>query len=72
MVFIIESFNKTSEEGSLYIVFFDIATKKVLLFDKAIGKPSGIGFRNYWAGAIANVLKKTKKRSYDDWEEKHQ
>jgi hypothetical protein len=69
--FVIESFNKTDVTADVYVVFFDIATKKVLLSEKVLGKPAGIGMRNYWAGAIHDILKKVGSKEYKNWERKN-
>lgn len=66
LVFIIESFNKTNEEGTLYVTFFDISSKNTLLVKKMSGKPGGFGLRNYWASVIHDVLKDCKKQ-YPKW-----
>ena len=57
LVFIMESFDKEEEEGCMWITFFDIATKNVLFTQRMCGESGGIGFRNYWARTIYNVLK---------------
>lgn len=66
LVFIIESFNKTKEQGTMYVTFFDIATKKPLLIKKMSGEPGGFGIRNYWAASYYDVLKQCKKE-YPKW-----
>ena len=62
-VFIVENFDKGTENGSVYVTFFDIKTKKVLLCEKEEGKPVGIGMRNYWAGSVKAIIKQIEK----DW-----
>ncbi len=57
VLLIAESFNKVEETGRFYITFIDLATKKVLVAKKIIGKAVGIGTRNYWAGSIFAALK---------------
>ena len=57
LVFIVESLNKYKEKASVWVTFFDIQTKKVLLAKRIEGKAGGFGFRNYWAGAYYNVMK---------------
>jgi hypothetical protein len=69
--FIVESFNKTDVTADVYVVFFDIASKKVLLSEKVVGKPVGIGMRNYWAGAINHILKQAGSKEYKNWEKKN-
>lgn len=56
LVFIAESLDKTIEQGSYYVAIFDIATKKVLMTKKIIGKAGGFGIRNYWARSFFNVI----------------
>lgn len=57
LVFIVESFDKTKEKAFVYVTMFDIATKKIIKCEKVEGSAVGFGFRNYWLGAIANVMK---------------
>ena len=49
LVFIMEKFDKGQETGFMWVTFFDIASKKVLLTEKMSGKAGGFGWRNYWA-----------------------
>jgi hypothetical protein len=47
------------EKGShatMYIVFFDIATKKVMVCEKADSIAGGFGFRNFWAKPVFTTL----------------
>lgn len=67
---VIENFNKTTQMASLYVVFFDIATKKVLVCEKMTGKAMGVGMRNYWAGAIKAILKQIDATEYKNWKGK--
>ena len=62
LVFIVESFDKTKEKAIIYVTMFDIATKKVIKCEKIEGAAVGFGFRNYWLGAIANVMKASSKK----------
>lgn len=66
IVFIVESFNRFSEEGSFYVTFFDIATKEVLLTKRVVGAAGGIGLKNYWARTVYNALNKSKSL-YPKW-----
>lgn len=69
--FIIENFNKGSQEATLFVTFFDIATKKVLVCEKMTGKAVGMGMRNYWAGAIKAILKQIDATEYKNWKSKN-
>ncbi len=67
LVFIIENFNKPAKRATMWITFFDISGKKVLLTKKMTGEPSGFGFRNFWAGAIFRVMTKINEKEYNSW-----
>jgi hypothetical protein len=67
LVFIIENFNKGTQTSSVYVTFFDIATKKVLLSERMEGKAMGVGIRNYWAGSIKNILDQIDEGAYKSW-----
>lgn len=67
LVLIVESLDKESSGGTFYVVFFDIATKHILLSEKVFGKAGGFGFRNFWAKAFFIGLRECEKRYYD-WE----
>jgi len=69
--FIIENFNKGTQTADLYVTFFDIATKKVLLCEKMSGRAVGVGLRNYWAGAIKAILKRIDEMEYKNWKAKY-
>jgi len=58
LVYVVESFSKTAEAATIYVALFDISTGKIISIKKQTGKASGFGFRNYWLGAIMQVMKK--------------
>jgi hypothetical protein len=57
LVFVAENMNKSTSIGSFYVVFFDLATKEIIDSQRFVGKAGGIGFRNFWAGAVYEVMK---------------
>jgi hypothetical protein len=71
LVFIVENFNKGTEMADVYVTFFDIATKKILLCEKISGKAVGVGMRNYWAGSIKSILKQITTTEYQNWKSKN-
>ena len=71
LVFIMEMFNKPAEVATMWVTFFDIAAKEVLLTAKMSGEAKGFGFRNYWTGAVNNVLKEIGKKKYDEWKKQY-
>ena len=57
MVLIVDQMNKFEEAAYFYVTFFDTDSKKLLFTAYVKGKAGGFGYRNYWAGAIASVVK---------------
>ncbi len=68
LVFIMESLNKYEKEANIWVTFFDIKTKKVLLTEYLNGKARGFGFRNYWARTYYSVMKSAYKSARKSWE----
>jgi len=62
IVFIMQSLIKThnNKMGNMYVTFFDIKTKNILLTKLMSGEPGGFGFRNYWVRTVKNVLNQIK------------
>jgi hypothetical protein len=67
LALIVENFNKAEKMGTVWVTFFDIATKKILLAEKMSGKPMGITVTNFWAGVIKSVLKQLQEGTYSSW-----
>lgn len=57
IVFIVEKFDKFEERGVMNVVYFDIATQKVLFSKRMSGEAKGIGIKNYWIRSVYNVMK---------------
>jgi hypothetical protein len=70
LIFIIESFSKLHNEASIWVTFVNMETKEVLLTERMTGIPKGFGLRNYWGGAIYDILKKMKKE-FEMWRKKN-
>jgi len=71
VMFIVESFSKTSQKGSVWVTFIALDTKEVLFTERMEGPPGGSGVRNYWAGAIVDILKKIEKKDFELWRKKY-
>lgn len=71
LVFVVTCFNKGTVQGSMYLTFFDIASREVLLCEKMTGRAAGFGIRNYWAGSIYDVLKQVQKKDFKRWRSKY-
>ncbi len=66
LVIVLENFNKYTETGTMWVTFFDISNRKVLLARKMSAEPMGFGFRNYWVHTIYDVLEESS-RQYRKW-----
>lgn len=67
--FIIHSFNQFRERAYVYVVVFDVATKKILFSAQMSGEAGGLGFRNYWARTIYNILEDIRDYKFRKWKE---
>ena len=57
LIFVAENLHKVQQTASYYVVFFNQDTKEIIDAQRFEVKAVGIGFRNYWAGSVYNVLK---------------
>lgn len=62
VVFIAQTLDKRKAEATYAVVFFDVATRRLISLDIMSGKAGGAGLRNYWANSVYDVLKHWKKR----------
>jgi len=65
LVFIMDRLVKAQETGCLYVVFFDISSRKVLRSERLCEQAGGMGFRNYWFRPVKNAIKKLPKMYKD-------
>ena len=61
LVFIMDRLVKAQHAGCLYIVYFDISTRKVLYSERAIAGAHGGTFRNFWFRPIKFAVLKLPK-----------
>jgi hypothetical protein len=71
LMFNVESFNKTNQEGSIWITFINLNTHEVIFAERLTAPPSGVGMRNYWAGCIRGILVKIQKKEFEMWRKKY-
>ena len=67
LVFIVERLDKPKEQAVFWVTLINSRTKEIILTERIIGKPGGFGFRNYWAGAVYDIIKQIKKKKYKQW-----
>lgn len=61
LVFIVDRLVKSQQQGALYAVYFDVATREVISSKRLVRKAGGFGVRNYWFRVVkdaGNDLKK--------------
>ena len=63
VVFIVDRLIKLDKkgEGAVYVVSFDIGTRKVLSSERIVSRAVGFSFRNYWFRVIKDAEKGLKK-----------
>ena len=61
LVFVMDRLVKTQQVGCLYVVFFDISSRKVISSERVVGKAGGIGFRNFWFSPVKFAVKQLPK-----------
>ena len=74
LLFVMESFRKMDKKGdaAVWVKLIDMKTKKVLMTERMVSKgKGGIGFRNYWASTIKNLLDDIEDSKYKEWQAKY-
>lgn len=56
LVFIVESFNKSMQNGTVWVTYFHIPSKQVVLTKKMSAEPMGFGIKNYWARVFYRIM----------------
>jgi hypothetical protein len=57
LIFVAENLHKVNQTASYYVVFFNQENKEIIDARRFEAKAVGIGFRNYWAGSVYNIMK---------------
>lgn len=70
LVYMVESLNATDEFLSIWIVFFDLGSAKVLLSEPARAKGKGKRFEDYWSYAILEIYDNSAK-DYKTWKKRY-
>ena len=66
VIFVAESFSKLDNKGVIWVTFVNMGSKEVIFTERLMGNPGGFGLRNYWAGAVYDILKQVKMK-YNTW-----
>ena len=68
LMFVVESFDSTVKTSAIWVVISKTETREVVLCEKFLKKPSGIGVRNYWARTFYNVFYDIQSDAFLRWE----
>jgi hypothetical protein len=68
MMFVIESFNKNKEEGTMALTFVNLNNKEIIYEERLSGPSAGFGLRNHWARSILEAIIQIDKKRYKTWE----
>lgn len=73
LLFVMETMRKIDKKGdaAIWVTLVEMKTKKVLMTERIIVKATGIGFRNYWASTIKEVIEEIDKKKYKEWRTKY-
>ena len=66
--FVVESFDATVKTAAIWVVITKTDTNEVVLCEKFLKKPAGLGVRNYWARTFYNVFYDIQSNSFLRWE----
>jgi hypothetical protein len=74
LLFVMEAMRKVDKKGeaAIWVTLIDMGTKKVLMTERIECNASmAIGFRNYWASTIKNLIDTIHKKKYSEWKSKY-
>lgn len=67
IAFIAEALDKREAKAYFHFVAVNLRTKQLLLHQRVVTSPAGMGLRNYWAGSIYKAIKLIEKKYYRRW-----
>ena len=68
LTFMVESFNAGVKSAAIWVVVMSTETHEVVLCEKFLKKPAGIGTRNYWGRTFYNVFYEIQSNAFKRWE----
>jgi hypothetical protein len=72
LLFVMEAMSKSQKAAAVWVTLVDMKSKKVLMTEREESKAAmSIGFRNYWASTIHNLIESIEKRKYSEWRSKY-
>jgi len=72
LLFVMEAMSKSEKAASIWVTLVDMKSKKLLMTERIESKVSmAIGFRNYWASSIRNLIETIQKKKYNEWKSRY-
>jgi hypothetical protein len=68
LMFLVESFDEMTKTGSVWVIILNANSHEVILCEKFLKKPGGLGTKNYWARVFYNLLFDIQKNAFSRWE----
>ena len=68
LMFVVESFDSSVKTAAIWVVISKTETQEVVLCEKFLKSPAGIGTRNYWARTFYNVFYDIQSNTFHRWE----
>lgn len=68
LMFLVESFDDMTKTGSVWVIILNTNSHEVILCEKFLKKPAGLGTKNYWARVFYNLLFDIQKNAFSRWE----
>lgn len=67
LVLICDNMSAPRVDAAYYYVIFDVASKKVVISDRIVGRAGGNGQRNYWARSIYETITIVRDKKFIQW-----
>jgi len=67
-MFLVESFDDMTKTGSVWVIILNTNSHEVILCEKFLKKPAGLGTKNYWARVFYNLFFDIQKNAFSRWE----
>ena len=68
LMLVVESFDSSVKTASIWVVITKTETREVVLCEKFLKKPAGMGTRNFWARTFYNVFYDVQSNAFLRWE----
>lgn len=72
LLFVVEGYNKTLKEISVWVTYINLDTKSVILTERAKGAlTSGFTYANYWLSGFKSLMDNIDKKEFKAWKSKY-